>query len=171
MTLRNMPSRTKIFLDTNVLVFHFTRAHPLSEDCTALLQRIATRDVVGITSATVVAELLHRMMIVEAVERKGFQSSREAVEYLQATPAFVKTLKKHFGIPSALARMRVDIKLVDHIDLHTSKRFRQEHGFMTNDSLVLAVMRRFRINDLATNDPDFQQVPQIRVWTPSSSSH
>ena len=171
MTLRNVPSRTKIFLDTNVLVFHFTRAHPLSEDCTGLLQRIASRELVGITSAIVVAELLHRMMVVEAVERKGFQTSRETVEYLQATPDFVKTLQKHHGIPSALARMRIDIKLVDHIDLHTSKRFRQEHGFMTNDSLVLAVMKRYRIDDLATNDPDFQQVSQIQVWTPALSPH
>lgn len=167
MTLSNVPAGTKIFLDANVLVFHLTQAHPLSADCTAFLRRIALRELAGLTSAIVVAEVLHRMMIVEAVERQGFQTSREAVEYLQAHPTFVQTLQKHLDIPSALARMHIDIKPVDHIDLHTSKRFRRDYGLMTNDSLVLAVMKRHRIVNLATNDQGFQRVPPIRVWTPT----
>ena len=107
------------------------------------------------------------MMVVEAVEKRGFDTAREAVEYLQRHPDFVKTLKKHLPVPSDLARMEVDIKPVDHVDLHGSKRFRRDYGFMANDSLVLAVMKRHKVIHLATNDRDFEGVVEIKVWAPA----
>jgi predicted nucleic acid-binding protein len=106
-------------------------------------------------------------MIVETVEKQGFSTSREAVEYLQSHPDFVKTLKKPLPIPSDLARMGVDIQPVSHVELHSSKRYRRDYGFMTNDSLVLAVMKRHKVIHLATNDQDFERVPDIKVWTPT----
>lgn len=167
MSLKDVPSGVTIFLDTNVMVFHFSQQHPLSADCTALLEQAAKGEVQAITSTVVVAETLHRMMVVEAVEKRAFATAREAVEYLQNHPEFVKTLKKHLAVPSDLARMRVDIKPIDHVDLHGSKGFRRDYGFMTNDSLVLAVMKRHKVIHLATNDRDFDRVPGIQVWAPT----
>jgi predicted nucleic acid-binding protein len=132
------------------------------------MERSAKGEVRAITSTIVVAEALHRMMIVEAVEKRGFDTAREAAEYLQNHPDFVKTLKKHLPVPSDLARMKIDIKPVDHVDLHNSKRVRRDHGFMTNDSLVLAVMKRYKVIHLATNDRDFERVPDIKVWAPTA---
>jgi predicted nucleic acid-binding protein len=53
------------------------------------------------------------------------------------------------------------------VELHSSKRYRRDYGFMTNDSLVLAVMKRHKVIHLATNDQDFERVPDIKVWTPT----
>lgn len=167
MSFKDVPTGARIFLDANVMVYHFTQTHPLSSDCTHLMERSAKEDVQATTSAIVVSEVLHRMMVVEAVEKQGFGTAREAVEYLQGHPNFVKTLSKHLAVPSDLARMGVDIKPVDHIDLHSSKRFRRDLGFLTNDSLVLAVMKRHKVSHLATNDRDFERAPDIKVWEPA----
>jgi predicted nucleic acid-binding protein len=51
-------------------------------------------------------------------------------------------------------------------DLHNSRQFRDEQGLMTNDSIIVAVMKREKIQFLATNDADFERVPGIAVRTP-----
>ena len=36
----------------------------------------------------------------------------------------------------------------------------------SDDSLIVAVMRRHGLKDLASNDKDFKRVREIRLWTP-----
>lgn len=51
-------------------------------------------------------------------------------------------------------------------EIHGSRRYRDDYGLLTADSLLLAVMERHKLGDLVTNDEDFQRVPGIRVWMP-----
>ncbi len=61
---------------------------------------------------------------------------------------------------------RREIQLFTSREIHTSKRFRDEYGLLTDDSITLAVMRRHNLTDLASNDEDFHRVAGIRLWTP-----
>jgi predicted nucleic acid-binding protein len=38
------------------------------------------------------------------------------------------------------------------------------HGLLTNDALIVALMRRFGLTHLVTNDDDFDSVPGITIW-------
>lgn len=42
----------------------------------------------------------------------------------------------------------------------------RNHGLLTNDSLIVALLQRHGITHLATNDDDFDRVPGITVWKP-----
>ena len=166
MKLALLPADTVVFVDANIFAYHFARFSPMAEVCTAFLQRSIRGELQLITSSIVVSEVLHRSIVYEAattlsVPRQGL------VTYLKNHPDVIKELKQHQGIASSLAKMKVDIKPVDHIDSHGSKRFRRDYGLMTNDSLVLAVMKRHKVTDLATNDRDFGRVSEIKVWTPA----
>ena len=37
---------------------------------------------------------------------------------------------------------------------------------LTNDSIILAVMRRHKLVHMVTNDDDFKRVSGIKVWMP-----
>jgi predicted nucleic acid-binding protein len=37
---------------------------------------------------------------------------------------------------------------------------------LTDDSIMLAVMLRHDLVDLATNDEDFKRIPGLRLWMP-----
>ena len=50
--------------------------------------------------------------------------------------------------------------------VETCRDFFADYGLLTGDSIILAVMERYKLIDLATNDPDFERVPGIRVWMP-----
>jgi predicted nucleic acid-binding protein len=50
--------------------------------------------------------------------------------------------------------------------LHASRHYREKHGLMANDSLIVSVMRRERITYLATNDAGFERIPEIAMRLP-----
>jgi len=47
-----------------------------------------------------------------------------------------------------------------------SRNLRHDHNLMTNDSINLFLMKLAAIEDIATNDSDFDRIPWIRVWKP-----
>jgi hypothetical protein len=171
MTLAEIPTGARIFLDANVLVFHFGGDNPFRQDCLGLMQRIEDEQIQGLTSSIAVAETLHRLMVGKAREQLGLATSLETVTYPKKHPEVVKGLRRHLPVPSLMARLGIDIKPVGHIEIHSSKRFRTEHGLLVNDSLLLAVMARWRVRHLATNDRDFDRIPGIQVWMPAAFAH
>jgi predicted nucleic acid-binding protein len=69
-------------------------------------------------------------------------------------------------IPSDIAQARVHILDVTYRELHASKKYRADYGLLTGDSIILAVMERYKLIHLVTNDPDFERVSGVRVWMP-----
>ena len=66
----------------------------------------------------------------------------------------------------AFALENVNILSLTYRDLHSSRRYRETYGLLTSDSLMVAAMQREHITYLATNDPDFERIPNIAVRLP-----
>lgn len=162
-----IPVGSKMFVDTNIFVFYYTKHKyllPVSRD---FLKRASIGEIQGFTSVLVVAELTHRILVTEAKEKLNI-SSQNAVAYLATHPDFVRQLKQHLDLASDLRRMGMDILPLTHQELHGSKVIRSKFGLMTNDSLIVATMQKHKLVDLATNDSGFVRVSGIRVWKPET---
>ena len=88
--MKEIPGGTKIFVDSNILIYHFLG---VSEACTDFLERVRIGDVEGYTSTIVLAEVLHRLMIAEAVEKYGVKP-KKAVRLLKENPEIIPVLEK-----------------------------------------------------------------------------
>src|SRR5919109_627334 len=88
--LAALPSGRRVFIDANIFIYHFAQT-PLSAPCTAFLRRVEIGDIQGTTSVVVLAEVAHRLMVLEAIAAFGFPS-RTAVKQLKEHPALVKQL-------------------------------------------------------------------------------
>jgi predicted nucleic acid-binding protein len=64
MTLAEMPDAATVFIDANVFVYHFTGVSP---ECKGLLERAERTSIRGVTGAHILLEVLHRLMMIEAV--------------------------------------------------------------------------------------------------------
>jgi predicted nucleic acid-binding protein len=64
--LKNIPSNTHVFVDSNIFIYHFL---DVSVPCTNFLERIEMEDITAYTSTVVLSEVLHRLMIAEVVEK------------------------------------------------------------------------------------------------------
>ncbi len=165
MSLTEIPSGVEVFVDASILTYYFLQSQPFVEACDAFFERVAGRDLRAFTSADAAADVIHRVMVGEAIARFDLEP-RAAVAHLKAHPEVVKQLQHFRRIPGDLTRARIHILNVTYRELHASKLYREEYGLLTRDSIILAVMRRSKLVHLATNDRDFERIAGIKIWLP-----
>jgi len=162
--LAALASGTRIFVDANIFIYHFTHT-PLTAACTAFLQRVEIGDVQGVTSVATLAEAAHRLMILGAIQTHGL-SAREAVRKLRENPALVRRLS-HYKVATEMTQsFNVVIEPITSALLRIAQGLSTAHGLLTNDSLVAAAMQSLALTDLASNDPDLSVMPGLTVWRP-----
>jgi predicted nucleic acid-binding protein len=166
--IRDIPNGASVLADANVLVYALTPQSQFHASCRDLLERSARGTVQLCTTVAVAADVLHRAMVLEVLGQGQVQRSADAVALLKQQPKLVTQLTRYRTILRDLRQARVDILELTYRDLHASRAIREQHGLMVNDSLIVAVLQRERIQFLATNDPYFERMPTIAVRVPRS---
>jgi predicted nucleic acid-binding protein len=161
----NLPQRSIICADANMLAYHFLRLEPLTTASTAFLERGLRQQIQIVTTPQVESDVIHRVMIYEARQNVDIPTNQLAT-YLKQHPEIVQQLSQHLDISSLLRRFNIDIRPLTHVHLHAAKRFRRDYGLMANDSLLVGFMITERIRHLVSNDGDFSRIPEITLWTP-----
>ena len=78
-TVADLLSGSSVFI---IFIYHFGGQ---STDCRILLERCARRELRGYSSTSVLAEVLHRLMVAEAIE-KQLVTAKTAVKRLKSRP-------------------------------------------------------------------------------------
>ena len=162
--LAAIPSGSRVFIDANIFVYHFTST-PLTAACTAFLKRVEVGDLGGITSVIALAEVAHRLMILEAIRTHGLKPNL-TVRKLKETPSLVQQLSDYRVATGMVSTFNVAVEPVTANHLRSAQEFSATGGLLTNDSLTAAVMQSLSLRDIASNDPDFSAVPGFTVWQP-----
>jgi predicted nucleic acid-binding protein len=162
--LAALPPGTRIFIDANIFIYHFTQT-PLTAACTAFLQRVEVGDLQGITSIVILAEVAHRLMILEAIRTLGLPS-RVVVKKLKENPDLVRQLSHYKVATERIPSFNVTVEPVTFSHLRTAQELSTLHGLLTNDSLTAAAIQALSLTDVASNDPDLSAVPGLILWRP-----
>ena len=162
MTFSEIASGTRLYIDANVFVYHF--AHE-SDECAALLERCDRREINAYTGTHILLEVAHRIMTIEAVD-KGLVTPGNVPRKLKRRPEVVSQLQDHSAAIRYILEMNIEILRIDAEILGISADLRAQTGFLVNDSVSLAMMRRESISAIATNDRDFQRVAGLEVHIP-----
>jgi predicted nucleic acid-binding protein len=162
LTLDRVPASTRIFLDSTIFVYHATGA---SVQCRNLLERCEAGDLRGVTSVVVLAEVSHRLMIIEAVAA-GVVSGKDVVKKLRKRPDLTRRLHVYQEQIERVPLMGVDIVPVGLGVLVRSADVRRQYGLLVNDSLVVAAARGLGIENLASADADFRRVGEMKLYRP-----
>lgn len=166
MTFNELPPGAKVFLDANTLVYHLAPDPAFGPACTELLLRIQRQDVAGYTSTHILSEVAHRLMTLEAVTR--FVRPMTGIAYwLRRHPGQVQELTTY---RQALAQvpfwglqvLTIPIELID-----AAAAVSQETGLLSNDALLVAVMRHYGLNDVASADTDLDRAGDLARYQPA----
>lgn len=161
----DLPDQSEIFVDANIFIYHFSGPTEYTNPCTQFLQRIEGAKLFGFTSTLVVAETLHRLMIIEATSKLRIEP-KAAIHHLKTHPLDVKKLTEHMRVPEKIYDIGIKILPVEINDILKSNDIKKEYGLLTNDTITLAVMRRHHLTNIATNDPDFERIGGLVIWRP-----
>jgi predicted nucleic acid-binding protein len=166
MTFVQIPPGTAIFLDANTLIYHFSNERTYGPACTQLIKRVELGDLSGFTSAPALADVAHRLMTLEAMNRNAWPQAGLAAR-----------LKKHHGeIPhlsiyrQAIAGMPllgIQVLPITFSTVEAATLLSQQHELLTGDALVVAVMQAHGLTNLASNDTDFDRVLGLTRYAPA----
>jgi predicted nucleic acid-binding protein len=160
--INNLPAGTALLVDANVIIYYLAGA---SNDCKQLFRRIATGDLEASITTTIIAEVLHRRMIGEAIA-KGLSSSGQPLKKLKANSSVITQLTDYHTEVMNLLLLPINLVEVLSVDVAASQALRSAHGLFVNDSINLACALRVGIANIATHDADFGRVPWVEVWQP-----
>lgn len=166
MLLTQIPNGERIMIDANIFLCAYENVPTLGSLCDDFLRRVARQEVEGFTSTTVVSEVTHRIMCSEAIRVHGL-TPPTVVGALKSQPDLVKSLTEHLTAADRIAAMNVVILPVTLNEVLASKSYRQTYGFLTNDSLILAVMDTCGLTAIATHNGDFDRVSTVQTYKPA----
>lgn len=166
-SIAQIPDNVDVMLDANIIVYALTPTSRYHASYRQLLERGAEGKVKLHVVVNAAADVIHRAMILELMSSDQFEKSMDAVRHLKKNHESVKQLHRYKTILGDMVQARINILPLTFQDLHASKQYRDDYGVMVNDSLIIAVMKREKIQHLATNDSDFEDIPQIAVRFPS----
>jgi predicted nucleic acid-binding protein len=163
MTLADVRDGERVFIDANIFVYHFGGR---SLECKTLLERCTRRALFGYTSTPVLAEVLPRRMVAEAIAT-GLVTARTAVRKLGETPEMGKQLTQYQDDVGRIPHMRLTVLPLTLSIVQASGEVRKREGLLTNDSFVVAFMREQGLVHLATANGDFDRVSDIKIYKPA----
>jgi predicted nucleic acid-binding protein len=165
MTFDAIPAGLAIFVDANILLYYFTAHSRYGLACQKLLDRIENKEITGFSSAHVLAEVVHRLMTIEACQRFAWRT-RGIARRLRRHPAEVQQLSRSRQAVDELTLIGLDVLPVGKPDVSVAPDLSRQYGLLCGDALVIAVMQAHGLVHLASRDADFDRVPGITRYAP-----
>jgi predicted nucleic acid-binding protein len=166
MTFAAIPNGCQVFLDANTLVYHATADAAYGAACKQLLERIARREIEGFTSAHVLGDFAHRVMTIEAMTQFGWPA-RGIAPRLRQHPTEVQKLSRFRLAVDEVRQIGIQVFPIDFDLVLAATGLSLQHGLLTGDALVVAVMTQHGLTHLASLDPDFDRVPGLTRYAPA----
>jgi predicted nucleic acid-binding protein len=163
LTLDQISSGTRVFVDAPIFIYHFTG---VSEECRRFLERCEAADLDALTSSVVVAEVAHRLMMMEAIA-EGRVTPGNVAKKLRERPDVVRQLRKYQAQVERIPLMSVEVVPVDSGTVLRSEGVRTDYGLLVNDSLVVTSARDHEAAALASADRDFERVQGLSLYRPA----
>lgn len=151
-----------MLVDANIFIYAFMGR---SRQCRQLLERCKSEEVFGITTAEIVSEVCHRLMIIEAVD-EGVISKSSAAD-LKRKQAEIQRLTLYWLLTSQIFNLNIPVLPLDGRRLHRAQQIRATYGLLTNDSLIAAAAQEYGINSMASRDNDFDRLRGVTIYKPS----
>jgi predicted nucleic acid-binding protein len=166
--LHEIEAGSKVFIDANIFVYHFSKGSEFNKSCTNFLFRVETSQIHGFTSVGIIMEATHRLMMVEASAILDIEI-KNLPKYLKQHPETVKQLTKHLSVPNKISELNIEIIQITPKIIEESQGNKTKYGFLSNDSLTLKIMENLAITNLASNDLDFKRVDWLNLYLPSTT--
>lgn len=163
MDIKLLPPQTRCLVDANILLYHIGGS---SLECRDFLKRVANEEVEAHLTTVIVAEVLHRQMLIEAVS-KGLVTPGKALSKLKSNPALISSLSDYITEVEKLLSLPFTVIEVTTADIAASHALRRAHGLFVNDSINLACAHRAGLADVITHDADFSRVTGVTAWEPT----
>jgi predicted nucleic acid-binding protein len=104
-------------------------------------------------------------MTLEAATAFGWSS--KIVSRLKQQPAKIQQLTDFRKSIETVAQLKIHVLTILPDSIVVAAGLSQQHGLLSNDALIVAVMQLHGLTNLASSDADFDRVPGITRYEPA----
>jgi predicted nucleic acid-binding protein len=165
MTFDDLQTGDTAFVDANTFIYHFTNHAKYGAACTRLLERIELKEHIGFTASNCLADVAHRLMTIEAMGRMGWPLTGLAAR-LKRHHAEIPKLSLYQQATAKVGQLGIQILAISEHLVLTATGFSQQFELLTDDAIIVAVMRHHGLTKLASEDADFDGVPGLTHYGP-----
>lgn len=166
MIFTDIPNGARVFVDANCLIYHFGPDPVLGPPCRQLMERIDRQEIHAYTSASLLSDVAHRLMTLEAMTRLGWPAAGIATR-LRRHPAEIQKLADFRAALETIHTSKIQIISVTSDQVVAATSISQQFGLLSDDALIVALMQANGLADLASNDADFDRVPGLMRYAPA----
>jgi len=164
MNLDDIQSGSLCVIDTNILLY---AEQGISAQAQRLLRRCSTGELIGILPQTVWQELVHKLMLAEAM-MLGKITGPNPARQLAGKPDVIQSLSIYRKKINAIQSLCLGFEPCTQKDLlEDALALQRKYGLLTNDSVVLATALRLKAEILISSDLAFQKIKEPPVASPS----
>ena len=155
-----------VFIDANIFLTIIFEAPNAASSSVRFLEHIHNGDSYGATSVIVLNEIVHRLLVAEAVQR-GHISAESAVSFLKSHPHYIQDASTVWGLIDDIRNIQnLKIYGISENAFALSIDVMRQSGLLSNDALHIACMKENSIDTIVTYDRDFERIPQIKILKP-----
>ena len=165
MRLDDLSADERIFVDANLLVYHFAPHPVFGPPCGEFVERIQNNEVEALTSTHVLSEAAHHLMTFEASQKFGWSS--KVVDRLKRQPAQIQKLTAFRDAVERVPQLGIQMLTIPVNLVAVAAGLSVQYGLLTNDALVVAVMQTNGLTNIASSDADFDRVPGLTRYAPA----
>ncbi len=166
MNLLEIPKGEVVLLDADIVIYAVMNS---SAQCRELLRRCAAAEAQGIIASQQLAEVIHRLMLVEAREN-GWITAPNPARHLAGQQERIRRLTRYEEAVKGFMATGVKLEPVLREDFLQALSIQRQVGLMTNDALMAAVADRLRIVAVASADRALKSVARLTVYEPGDLS-
>jgi predicted nucleic acid-binding protein len=105
-------------------------------------------------------------MLTEAIRTYGLSSERDALKLIKEKPELISNMSQVWKNYSELKKYPIIIFSIDEEALNIAALLSRKYGLLISDAVHASIMKRNAVDNIATNDSDFERVEGITVWKP-----
>ncbi len=165
MTFLEIPRGESVFIDANVFVYAYAADPTLGPPCRDLVERVERKELEAYLSTSVFSEIAQRLMTLEACVAFGWPYAGIA-QRLRRHPGDIGKLHRFRQALDEIIGIGVHVVPITQGDVLLAADLSLQHGLLSGDALIAAVMHSRRPTSLASTDSDFDRVPGIVRYGP-----
>lgn len=172
MFLSNFVSDECIFIDANIFIYNALDDPMYADSSSDFLRKVETNKIKAVITTHVMDEVLFKILISEAaqhLEKFTLPILKNEMKKPNFSSMVYKPVREYSEYITELTFSGLKILIVDAGIIEKSIDFGSRYGLLTTDAIHLSTIKQYGINNIATNDLDFERVESITLYKPERS--
>ncbi|MBU2100524.1 PIN domain-containing protein [Candidatus Micrarchaeota archaeon] len=148
------------FIDSNIFLDAATER--TTKKIHSFLEKVKFGEIKGYINPIVVSEVFHKLAITEIIRTMKISYS-EAIALTKEEPEIIKKLKTFKAINEIISYQGIEILEINKETVIDAIKISKEKGLLFQDALIASTCKQNRIEDILTNDKDFERADFLNV--------